>query len=376
MTKVLFLTTAHHHDDDRIFHHQAKSLRDAGYQVKVTSLSSSFSGILDDIEIEAIDALHKSIREKAAIMSDVCEQFAPDIIICSEPLAVLAAKRYKRKRSIAIVYDVTEWYPSLRMIHHTHFLGKVGKFFKYSFIQLLAGKAATHFIFGEESKQFPLNYFFPRKPNLLLPYYPDLEFISTHIRTFDKNKITLCYTGRISEKDGIDNFFQVANLLQRRNPGSLIKLLIIGKTQSTSDQEKLQECINAFGKEKVTFKDPVPLKEFTAALEDADFCFDLRKKNFESTHCLPIKIFYYAGAGKPVMYSNMKATRRHLNVSRFGHLVEPEDIEQIVFYLEEYMHDESKYQFHAENAVAVVLEQYNWQVIAPSFLQFIRDAVR
>jgi len=72
----------------------------------------------------------------------------------------------------------------------------------------------------------------------------------------------------------------------------------------------------------------------------------------------------------------MKATRRHLNVSRFGHLVEPEDIEQIVFYLEEYMQDESKYQFHAENAVAVVLEQYNWQAIAPSFLQFIRDAVR
>ncbi len=76
MTKVLFLTTAHHHDDDRIFHHQAKSLRDAGYHVKVTSLSSTFSGILDCIEIEAIDALHKSIREKAAIMSDVCEQFA------------------------------------------------------------------------------------------------------------------------------------------------------------------------------------------------------------------------------------------------------------------------------------------------------------
>lgn len=66
--KILFLTTAHRHDDDRIFYHQAKALKEQGYEVKICSLSSEFKGNVDGIEIESYAVLERSIHEKNKIL--------------------------------------------------------------------------------------------------------------------------------------------------------------------------------------------------------------------------------------------------------------------------------------------------------------------
>jgi hypothetical protein len=64
MPKVLFLTTSHSYNDDRIFYHQAKALRDNGYEVKICSLYADYKGIIDGIEIESYAVLEESIEKK------------------------------------------------------------------------------------------------------------------------------------------------------------------------------------------------------------------------------------------------------------------------------------------------------------------------
>ncbi len=371
MKRILFLTTSHHYNDDRIFYHQAKSLREQGHTVKIVSLTAERKGVRENIEIEASASLDKTTTEKLAIFNAVCKAFQPEIIICSEPLAVIAAHRYGKNKAVKIIYDVTEWYPSKRMLQHPNWFGSFLKLIKFSAIQFYAGWKSSHFIFGEQSKKFPLAYVFRRKPSIVLPYYPDHSYISRTINKLDGKSITLGYTGRISKRDGIENFFNAAHLLRRRNPGLQVILLIMGRAQTEADGLSFEKLVQDFGQENIKFKEPVPLEKFTESFAEADICLDLREKDFESTRCLPIKLFYYAGAGKPVIYSNLKATRQHIDVSKFGYLVEPDDARQVANAVEHYLRDQNHYDHHAHQAVNAFETQYNWNEIKSRFLKFV-----
>ncbi len=65
------------------FYHQAKALRDNGYEVKICSLYADYKGTIDGIEIESYAVLEESVEKKTVTFQTVCEAFKPDTIICS-----------------------------------------------------------------------------------------------------------------------------------------------------------------------------------------------------------------------------------------------------------------------------------------------------
>lgn len=371
MQKFLFLTTAHQYDDDRIFHHQAKELSRIGKTVKICSLSSDFQGFVGGVSIEAFACLTKPTHEKLAIMLAVCKDFQPDVIICSEPLAVIAASRFKKIKKTHIIYDVTEWYPSFRMLAPYSFLSKIFHFFKFNFIQIYAGFCCDKMIFGEVSKMFPVGYLFPFKPKLLLPYYPDFSFIQKNVKNLTPEKITLCYTGRMSEEDGIGNFFNALQLLRKRNPNLQISVLIIGSPKREKDVAYFNSLLSSVDNLDINLQKPVPFEDFSAALADADICLDLREKNWEYNQSLPIKLFYYIASGKPIIYTNLSAISKHLDVSNFGDLVFPNDTEKIVSIIEHYIQNPSLYNQRAMAARQAFEEKYNWGKIKNQFTEFV-----
>lgn len=375
MSDILFLTTAHHYNDDRIFYHQAKALQEAGHRVKICSLSSEFKGITDGIWIESYSVLTKSTSEKKKILETVCENFRPDCMICSEPLAVIAARKYRKKRKTEIIYDITEWYPSMRMVEKFRFPMNLLHAFKFFMIQLYAGFLSTGYIFGENAKKFPLAYFFPFKKSLLLPYYPDEQYIHQHLKKPEKNKITLCYTGQFSEEKGIGNFFAAADQVRKKKPDLAVSLLLIGGCRKEKDEQYFSELLSEYRFERISIRKSASFETFTEAYAEADLCFDLRTLNFENDHCLPIKIFYYAASGKPVIYTNLKATGKQVNVSEFGYLVDPEDSGKIADLVIRYAEDPELYKRHSRNARAAYERQYNWKSIKGAFVNFIQNSL-
>lgn len=373
MSKILFLTTAHHYNDDRIFYHQAKDLVFSGFQVKICSLSSSFEGVLDGVEVDSLDILIESTDEKINKFLKVCKAFNPDCIICSEPLAVFAAKKYNLIKKTPIIYDITEWYPSKRMVSGYAFPLSILHGIKFFIIQLLAGYKSDAFIFGEVTKKFPLAYFFPWKQKLILPYYPKEIYIDSHIKSPPKTEITLCYTGVFSEEKGIGNFFEAVHQLQIKNPNLKVNIKLIGGARSEKDHFYFKNILAQYFFKNIDIAQPVSFDLFSKSYSDADICFDLREVNLENNHCLPIKIFYYIGSGKPVIYTNLKATREHITNFNFGYLVDPKNAKQIADYILEYVDDPEKYKFHAKNARKAFLEQYNWAVISSSFVNFVKQ---
>ena len=374
--KILFLTTAHRHDDDRIFYHQAKALKEEGYQVKICSLSSEFQGTVEGIEIESYNVLDRSIAEKRRILEGLYEAFGPDVVICSEPLAVISAKKTGRRKNVSIIYDITEWYPSMRMVEQFSFPMNIIHAAKFFLIQLYAGFLSTHYIFGEHTKKFPLAYFFPFKKSVVLPYYPDNIYIHQNIKSLKSGEITLCYTGQFSEEKGIGNFFAAADRLRKKRPDLKVSLLLIGGSRKEKDAKYFSEQINQYQFENISIEKPASFETFTRSYADADICFDLRTLNYENDHCLPIKIFYYAASGKPVIYTNLKATRQHMDVSRFGFLVDPQDSEHISDLISKYIDDPGLYLKHALAARTEYETKYNWNIIRASFLDFVRKSLR
>ena len=375
MPKILFLTTAHNFDDDRIFFHQAKEMVINNFDVKICSLTAGFKGEIDGIEIESFDILNESVQTKIQKFTEICNSFQPDCIICSEPIAVIAAKKFSKTKKVSIVYDITEWYPAMSMLQNYNFLMKWAHGFKFFLIQLYAGFLSTHFIFGEDTKKFPLAYFFPFKKKIILPYYPRERFVSENIKELKPNEITLCYTGAISEDKGIGNFFNAVEELHKRNPQLNIKILIVGSARKIADEIYFSDILAQSSVKNIEIRKPTSFEEFTNAFADADICFDLRNFNFENHHSLPIKLFYYIGAGKPIIYSNLKGIRKHMDVSEFGYLVNPKDFNKIADNIEAYLKNPKLYRLHATNAAKEFQRNYNWDVIKNSFVNFIRNSL-
>ena len=373
--KVLFLTTAHKYNDDRIFYHQATELVKRGFGVKICSLCSEFVRIIDNIEIESYSILDQSARQKTEIFLKVCKEYKPDSIICSEPIAIIAANKFKKDKNISVVYDITEWYPAMSMLQDYSFPMNIVHGIKFFLIQLYAGFLSTHFIFGEETKKFPLAYFFPFKKKLILPYYPDEKFVVEGIKKLENNQLTLCYTGALSEDKGIGNFFNAIEVLRKRRPELIIKILIIGSARTETDKIYFDDQLVKLSVKDIEIIKPTSFEDFTKAFSDADICFDLREFNFENHHSLPIKLFYYMGAGKPIIYSNLKGIRKHMDVSSFGFLVNPKDPRSIAGCIEKYVDNSRLYHQHASTARKEFVKKYNWRVISDSFVNFIENSL-
>ncbi|TZF93168.1 glycosyltransferase family 4 protein [Chryseobacterium panacisoli] len=375
MPKVLFLTTSHSYNDDRIFYHQAKALRDNGYEVKICSLYAAYEGVIDGIEIESYAVLEESTEKKMETFRKVCENFKPQIIICSEPLAVVASKKFVKEHDASCIYDVTEWYPSMSMLQKYPFPANIIQAVKFSLIQWYAGFLSTHFIFGETTKKFPLAYFFCFKKQMILPYYPDPVYIHENIKKLEPGTITLCYTGQISKDKGIGNFFNALDRLRQKVPALHIKILIIGSTVQDSDELYFSALLKKYSFNTIELRKPTTFEQFTEAFAEADICFDLREINFENNHSLPIKLFYFMGAGKPVIYSNLKGIRKHIGTLSFGSLVDPQSADAILEVILNYIRNPELYYVHALKARKEFEEKYNWSMIKQSFVDFVKRSI-
>lgn len=371
---ILFLTTAHEPLDDRIFYHQAHSLVRDGFSVVIVSTAFSLQETRDSIIIDAEQVNETmTIRQKLAFIRSKLDRYKPDLVICSEPLPVYSAKKYARKNPAKVVYDITEWYPSRK--HFTNIRGykRRLRFWKLLLFNLYVGFAADGFIFGEACKRLPFRVLFPFKRQISLPYYPHADYIKVRPKVFDPTNITLCYTGRISEEKGTSNFLHAIAFFRQCYPQIKVNVKIIAKPESRDEELKfihLQSFLNVGELKIIT---PVDLPCFSEALADVDICFDLRKDDLENQMSLPIKIFYYAACGKPVIYSKLWAIRRSVEWTKFGQLVNPKDYKQITNCITSYIENPALYEQHSRSGRELFAAKYNWELIEAGFKSFVRS---
>ncbi|MCL1868388.1 MAG: glycosyltransferase [Paludibacter sp.] len=362
--KIAFALAVHSPLDDRVWHMEAQALLDCNHEVFIVSATSK------PVARENFFCFERNMPHSQQInnFSHYLSMINPDIVICDNPISVLGASRYKRKfkkRQLKIYYDITEWYPSRTHFHHASKIKNVLKFPMLCGISFLASFLVSGFIFGEYYKAMPYKLFFWKK-HTYLTYYADLEQIKIYPINKNSQKVVLFFAGKLTETSGFNSVLQVAGQCAKRFPNIDFLLRIISTDMDCAETQVYDKNLTA------EFSPMLPFEVFCEEFGKADIFFDLRKINWENSRCLPIKLFYYMAAGRPVIYSNLKAIRKGVpEIDECGFLVSPKDISSIVDIVSNYLSDRKLYINHSQRAQQLCEEKYNWQNIKNIFVKFI-----
>lgn len=371
---ISFLTSGHEPFDDRIFYHMAGSLYDHNYNVLIISSKRDLNEVANGIKLNCFAGDNLTKRDKINHFIERLSVFKPDAIICSEPLTVLAAKHYSKRRSekIRIIYDVTEWYPSKKNLRIHKYSVRWFFFVKLLIFNLWSASFADSFIFGEWYKSRPYRFIFPRKRFIFISYYPDLKYIPNSKPDLLKGKLRLCFSGKISMEKGFGNFISVIQKLIELQKDIDLGIKVIGWYENIRDKEECGDRIDHLSRNiSLEIFERQNFENFIDLIKDTDIFLDLRYNDFENQHCLPIKLFYYAALGRPVIFSDLKAIRKEVEIEKFGFLVKPADNESIANIILDYINDEDLYYQHCTNARKLAENNYNWQRIESQFIKFI-----
>jgi glycosyltransferase involved in cell wall biosynthesis len=165
-------------------------------------------------------------------------------------------------------------------------------------------------------------------------------------------------------------------LLTLKRPALKIRIKIIGWYDSEKEQKIFEKMIASFP-ENVSFKF-YPMQDYLTFIElinDTDIFLDLRSDDFENQRCLPIKLFYYAALKRPVIFTNLKAIRKEVDISKFGHLVKPDNIETISGLILNYIDNQTIYNRHCTSARKLAESKYNWGAIKDEFTEFLQKLI-
>ncbi len=373
---IAFLSSGHFPFDDRIFYHLGKTLADAGHTVRITSSKADLNSVVDNITIDCFAGDDLKKKDKIIKFSGALDAFIPSIIICSEPLPLLAAKRFKKKHTgqSRIIYDITEWYPSKKNLAPFHSFLRPLIFLKLLAFNMIASRYADAFIFGELYKSRPYRILFPKKPYEFITYYPDLRYLKYKAPGIIDCRLRLSFTGRISIEKGFGNFIGVVRELIRIKPELIIEIKVIGWYESKTDKDECEKLIQSVTENVTfTFSERLPFLTFWESVSDTDIFIDLRSDSPENQFSLPIRLFYFAALYRPFIFTRLRAICREADTENFGFLVKPDRAEMIAQIIFNYIKDPKLYNEHCANAGRAAQELYNWQRIIPRYLKFIGE---
>jgi len=364
--KIAFALVAHYPTDDRVYFQLAETLKQSGYEIFIISTLTADCDLPDT---QCFDSKGLSKKLFISKLQDCFSNFEPDIIVCDNPIAILAAKSYKTLHNkIRILYDITEWYPSKKNLKGLSFFVKIIKIIILSWLSWYAGWLTDAFVFGEYYKAKPFRFLFFWKKYIYLSYYASIDRIKIYSRKNISEECNLFYSGPLTVEKGFDKVLNVAIKAAENHPETKFTLTIVSGTKNGPLPANIPQNL------LIQKKELLPFMDFCKEIGKYDLFFDLRVNDFENTRSLPIKLFYYMACNRPVIYTNLKAIRWAVpEIEQMGYLVNPANLDEICECVSNYLSDSELYENHCAAAGKLSLEKYNWNKIKNRFLQLIPE---
>ena len=363
--KIAFALTVHKPEDDRVWYQQAQALLESGHEVFIISARMK---TFDRENVFCFDNTNLSHSEQIDKFCDFLSEINPDIIICDNPVSVLASYKYKKttkNRQLKIYYDITEYYPSKIHFHHASRTQNVIKFFVLCGVSFYTSLLVSGFIFGEHYKALPYKIFFWKK-RVNLAYYADLKHIKTYPVNENPEKFTMFFAGKMKEETGFPVFVNAAIECAKQFQNINFECRVVSTDISSELTKNIGKNLT------INFLPIIPFLDFCEKFGTSDIFFDLRDIDLENSHSLPIKLFYYMAAGRPVVYSRLKAIEQGVpEINKFGILVNPTNTSDVVNAISKYLSNKDLYRNHCENARQLAEQKYNWENIKNQFVDFI-----
>ncbi len=369
---IAIITSGHLPFDERIFYKFAISFKENGFKVQVISSAAFINEENEGIKLRGIDGTTLSKKEKVKYFYNELIGFEPDIVICCEPLTILAANKYKKHNLVntKIVSDITEYYPHQNMLIQYSGIKRIFHFMKYSLFNLYVSNLTDYLLIGEVRKAKFYKLIAPTIKQAIIGYYPPLKYFRYSKPNYDNKNFTVCYTGIISKQRGFPRFVSLVQMAAEHFPDKNFIVKIIGRYENP-DLKNLTIKLGELKNVKINFKDWVNYKYFSDELNEVDLCIDLRDKDKIYNRSLPIKIFDYMACGKPVIYSNLDSLIEIEDVNKFAFLVEPDELDKALGKISFYLKNPERLKEDSRIARKLFEEKYTWESIEVKLIEII-----
>ena len=365
--RICILTTVHPPFDIRIFHKEAKTLVQAGYDVTLITQHDK-NEIVEGVKVIALPrprnrfqrifgltwrVFRMALRQKA----DVYHFHDPELL----PVGVLLKAFTKGK----IVYDVHEdvpaqiltkhWIPAILRRPIAWLFGRWEKLVARFFNAIVV---ATEGIAERFSKH----------NSIVIHNYPDLGMLpDVPNASSNTDKKVLIYVGGITRLRGAVEMVDALACLS--HIGGL-RLDLIGRFESASLEAELQKM---HGYQRVRFLGWLQPKDVYNHLSRADIGLVCLHPEPRYLVALPVKLFEYMAVGLPVIASNFPLWQEIVEGNECGLTVDPLNPQEIAGAIEYLLEHLDLRQKMGENGRRVVVEKYNWEREAEKLLAVYRE---
>jgi glycosyltransferase involved in cell wall biosynthesis len=370
MKKITIVTSGHSPFDERIYWKFARTLQENGFTTSVVCSTMDITNEEDIISIKGFNGENLNKKRKINKLTEYLSIFQPDIIICCEPLTILAAAKYgRKKKGVKIIADITEWYPENVALKYS-FIRRLYSYYLLYFFNMYAVNKANALIIGEEGKKKRYDLIAPFRKKIVIGYFPVLKYFPYSPRTIN-TEFVLGYAGTITLDRGIKMLLRVASEVAIRNPNIRVKVKLLGIFQSADEQKEFFSFSKEFNNIDIEYAGTTTYDKISDYLKDVHICFDLRVRNFIYNNSLPIKIFEYMALGKPFIFSDIKPLREEPELGYCGQLVNPNDLNAITEAAGKYLKDRGLLSVQARNGRILIEKEKNWEMESSKLLALI-----
>jgi glycosyltransferase involved in cell wall biosynthesis len=371
--KIVIITSGHPPFDERIFYKFGISLKKYDHNVSIICSTEDIDTEAEGIQIRGFADESLSKNEKINRFFEEIARFNPSLIICCEPLLILAAHRYRKRssRETKIIYDITEYYPHQNMLNRYSGIIRNLQYLRLTLFNAYVSNLADYLFIGEKGKAKLYNIIAPTVKKAIIGYYPPRKYFEYSPPGYDGKHFTICYAGNISQPGGFRRFIDLVKEASRRFGDKIFIAKIIG-----SGQDGFRDLINELSditNVKVILRDRVSYPEYSSEFKDVDLCVDLRDKNIIFNRSLPIKVFDFLACGKPFIFSNLDSFEGFEDVKQAGLLINPGDTEAALQRIYVYLNIPEKLRDDSLNAYRLFREKYNWESIEGKMIDIINS---
>ncbi len=367
--KVCHFTTCHPPFDHRIFHKEAKSLVEAGYNVVLIAQHNKEEAI-DGVKIlplpkpknrfeRATKVAWRSFRLALKEKADVYHFHDPELIP-----AGLLLKLFRKK----VIYDVHE------LVYHSILDKKWVKGrvirrllqFVYLLMEKLATKAFDSIILAEDGYEA---YFKRTHKNLhrytIIRNYPILSLVDDASATLqiDKQKSVIIYAGGLGEVRGTKEIIQSMEFVKDK-----AELWLLGKWESEEFEKK---CKVLEGFKYTKYLGLVPLSEVYKYTKRADIGISILYpiKNYVTS--LPVKAYEYMACALPMVMSNFPCWQATFGeCALFADPYNPRDTADKILYL---LDNPDKAKQLGDRGRQLTIEKYNWEAESKKLIELYEE---
>lgn len=316
------LTSAHSPFDERIFHKEARSLRQAGYEVVIVAPHER-DEVAAGIRIRAVPPV-ASRPERIWRLKDIyraARREQADVYHFHDPDLIPVALRLGRKLRRPVIYDVHEYYGDSLLTRYwlakplrklaSRLADKAEKRSARAFAGIITVNSHMAALFKRENPTVTILHNYPLRGQFNLA------------RPAGRKEPAILYLGGINRERGLEVILKAMAEVKAQHPGARCEL--VGPVDTEDLGPEFSDLPAWLARGNVRLRGKVPYEEVPAVLQQSAIALVPLLPTLNYTKAIPVKLLEYMAAGLPVIGSRFGYIKEIIGRNDCGLLVEPGD---------------------------------------------------